>query len=90
MPSVAHACAISSPPGASGERPVGRVLGRIQVQPDHVQQLVLEARVARELEGARRMRLEAVALPPFSGDDGDISDQEESDPHSWLDPSVNC
>jgi len=30
-----------------------RVIGRLQVQPHHIQQLVLEARIARELEGAR-------------------------------------
>src|ERR1035438_2571873 len=39
------------------------VLGRVQVQPHHIEQLVLEARVARELEGARQVRPDAVALP---------------------------
>jgi hypothetical protein len=39
------------------------VLGRVHVQAHHVQQLVLEARIARELEAATQMRLEPVALP---------------------------
>ena len=39
------------------------MLGRVQVQAHHVQQLVLEARIARELEGAAQVRLQAVALP---------------------------
>jgi len=40
-----------------------RLVGRIEVQAHDVDQLVLEARVARELEGVLQMRLEAVALP---------------------------
>ena len=39
------------------------VLGRIHVQPHHVQQLVREARIARELEGPAQVRLQAVVAP---------------------------
>ena len=39
------------------------VLGRIQVQPHDIDQLVLEARIARDLEASAQVRLQAVALP---------------------------
>src|SRR5437867_3091562 len=46
-----------------------RMLRRVQVQPYDVQQLVLEPRIARELEGACQMRLDSIA-PPDSANHG--------------------
>jgi hypothetical protein len=40
-----------------------RVLGRVQVQAHHVQQLVFEARISRDLEGTAQVGLQAVATP---------------------------
>jgi class 3 adenylate cyclase len=39
------------------------MLGRVQVQPHDIDQLVLEVRIARDLEGPAEVRLQAVALP---------------------------
>ncbi len=40
-----------------------RMLGRVHVQAYHVQQLVLEAGITRQLEAAAQVRLEAMAVP---------------------------
>ncbi len=40
-----------------------RVLGRIQIQPDHILELFGKARIVGDFEGARQMRLEPVRTP---------------------------
>ena len=39
------------------------VMRRVEVQPDHVAQLLLEGRVIAELEGADQVRLQSVGAP---------------------------
>lgn len=47
-----------------------RVLGRIQIERHHLDELVLEAWIARQLEAATQMQLDAVALPDASNRGG--------------------